>query len=153
MNLAYELTMAIKDEANAGYEYTQMADEADRLGLHMVAKDLRSIADDENKHKEMLPGLLNQVLVIRDMVESSKETPGIYWWVRLGDGANYVKFDSPEQAKTFIEEQTGERLSEAKWINAYSFTLGRFTGDNYISLFEGDEDAQPTERRTWGKFK
>lgn len=81
----------------------------------------------------------------------SSET-GVYWWVRLGDVAEYEKFDTLDEAKEHVEETTGKPFSEAHWINRYGFELGGYGRRNYISFFEGDENAQPTERYLYGKI-
>ena len=75
----------------------------------------------------------------------------VYWWVRLGDVAEYEQFDTFDEAREFVEEATGKSLDEARWINPYGFELGRFRGLNYISFFEGDEAAQPTDRYLYGR--
>jgi len=75
----------------------------------------------------------------------------IYWWVGLGEVAEYEKFDTLEEAQKHVEEATGKPFSEAHWINKYGFTLGSYQGLNYISFFEGDEAAQPTEQHLYGK--
>jgi len=77
----------------------------------------------------------------------------VYWWVRLGDVAEYEKFDTFEEAKEYVEEATGKPFSEAHWINPYGFELDGYYSLNYISFFEGDEAAQPTERYLWGKVE
>ncbi len=76
---------------------------------------------------------------------------GVYWWVRLGDVAEYEQFNSFDEAKEHVEEATGRPFSEAHWINQYGFELGSYYSLNYISFFEGDEAAQPTEQHLYGK--
>ena len=76
---------------------------------------------------------------------------GIYWWVRLGDVAEYEKFDTFNEAREYVEGRTNRSFSEAHWINKYGFTLGSYQGLNYISFFEGDQEAQPTEQHLYGK--
>ena len=82
-------------------------------------------------------------------LKEAKGSP--YWWVRLGDVAEYERFDTLEEAQKHVEEATGKPFSEAHWINKYGFTLGSYQGLNYISFFEGDEEAQPTEQHLYGK--
>jgi len=69
-----------------------------------------------------------------------------YFWVRLGDNAEYERFDTFEEAKDYIEEITGENFEKAKQVNEYGFELGDFTGYNYISLFKGDENGEVIEK-------
>lgn len=66
-----------------------------------------------------------------------------YVWIRIGDTGEYEKFDSPYDA--------GERVGfSLDWIDDFEFVgMGisippGYTGRNYISLFWGDEGAQPT---------
>lgn len=87
----------------------------------------------------------------RGILAKQRGESGTYWWVRLGDVAEYEKFDTRNEAKEYVEEKTGSRLDKAEWINPYGFVLGPFKAGNYISFFEGDEDAQPTEKHLWGK--
>ena len=81
----------------------------------------------------------------------TKASDGPYWWVRLGDVAEYKQFDTFEEAKEHVEEATGKPFSDAHWINPYGFELDGYKGRNYISFFEGDEEAQPTEQHLYGK--
>jgi len=75
-----------------------------------------------------------------------------YWWVRLGDVAEYEKFDTFEEAKERVERVTGKPFEDAVWLNPYAFALGGYFGTAYINFFEGDADAQPTERHLYGKM-
>ena len=88
---------------------------------------------------------------LEDMGTLAKESGGVYWWVRLGDVAEYERFDTFEGAKEHVEEATSKPFSEAHWINQYGFQLGPYQALNYISFFEGDEAAQPTEQHLYAK--
>lgn len=86
-----------------------------------------------------------------ERVVGGSHSEEVYWWVRLGDVAEYEQFDTFEEAKEHVEEATGKPFSEAHWINKYGFELGGYRMLNFISFFEGDEAAQPTERYLYGK--
>lgn len=182
MNIIDQLQAALKDEQEAAELYTRLADEIDNKGFYRRARLLRGVADDEKRHITIIKDAIEEIKVIGGLVGATSRGPaetheermarqekqlkhgeellekgrkilgGPYWWVRLGDVAEYERFDTVEEAKKYVEEHTGKYISEAKWVNAYSFTLGPFVGRNYISFFEGDEAAQPTERHVWGKF-
>jgi len=152
MNMMEQLLTAVKDEDNASLLYIKLAEEVETRGLHRSARLLNSMAVDEKRHKDTLQGIIEEVKTIGGLVGATAPETRVYWWVRLGAVVEYEKFDSAEEAKKYVEERTGKRFSEAKWINPYGFTLGPFVGQNYISFFEGDEAAQPTGRHLGGKF-
>ena len=64
-----------------------------------------------------------------------------YVWVRLGDADNYNPFDDLTDAAEYMA-QFGVRHVERGL--RYGVEANGFTGQNYISLFYGDRDAQPT---------
>lgn len=63
-------------------------------------------------------------------------------WIRMGDLGGYYGFDSPEEAGNHV----GCRLDE--WDDTFRYRISgvmlppKFVGDNYVSLFWGDEDAR-----------
>jgi len=66
-----------------------------------------------------------------------------YVWIRMGDTGEYEKFDSPYDAG----EDVGSRLREVenfKFMGMGIRIYPGYSGRNYISLFWGDEEAQPT---------
>lgn len=182
MNVIDQLQAQVKDEQEAVELYTKLADEVDNKGFYRRAYLLRGVAADEKRHITIVKDALEEIKTIGALVgatsrgaaesheermarqeeqlkrgekllEKGREILGRpYWYVRLGSGVRFEKFDTPEQAKKYVEERTRKRLSKAKWINAYGFELGTYKGPEYISFFEGDENTRPTKRHTWGKF-
>ena len=67
-------------------------------------------------------------------------TKDAYVWLRIGDQGDYEKFDSPEEAAQELGQYTSDR--EIKFTSL-GVCVGPFQGDNYVSLFWGDDDAQP----------
>ncbi len=72
-------------------------------------------------------------------------------WMRLGDNADYEKFDDLFAAG----EQAGyhlvgiNKIPEIGRVNTYGVAIPPyFTGNNYVSLFWGDNDAQPVKAVT-----
>lgn len=66
-------------------------------------------------------------------------------WIRLGDVADYEKFDSPRSAGIDVGERIGIGKPEPLAFHYRAAGVAippAFVGDNYISLFWGDEDAQ-----------
>lgn len=86
-----------------------------------------------------------------ERVVGGSHSEEVYWWVRLGDVAKYEQFDTFDEAKELVERVTGQPFEDAVWLNPYGFALGGYFGGAYISFFEGDEAAQPTERYLYGK--
>lgn len=62
-------------------------------------------------------------------------------WIRLGDGDDYHAFDDLSEAAEHLSE-FGVRFIERR--DVYGVTAEGFRGHNYISLFWGNADAQPT---------
>lgn len=67
------------------------------------------------------------------------KTPFI--WVRLGDADNYNRFDDLADAAEYMA-LVG--VKHVRRCQKYGVTANGFTGLNYISLFFGDDEAQPT---------
>ncbi len=65
-------------------------------------------------------------------------------WVREGDNANYEKKAGPYEAGYDVGILfDGKDAPEITWRSKGVTVDPHFTGYNYISLFWGDEDAQP----------
>jgi len=64
-----------------------------------------------------------------------------YLWVRVGDADDYNHFDDLAEAAEYMA-QFGLVHVWRKF--KYGVDAEGFTGNNYISLFYGDEEAQPT---------
>jgi len=62
-------------------------------------------------------------------------------WVRLGDADNYNQFDDLLEAAEYMA-QFG--VHQVRHKRKYGVEANGLTGNNYISLFYGDEEAQPT---------
>ncbi len=76
-------------------------------------------------------------------------------WMRMGDADGYHDFDSMFSAGSELGgylDAAGNGLTKVPPIGrhgSYGITVApSFVGDNYISLFWGDEDAQPTKKLT-----
>lgn len=67
-------------------------------------------------------------------------------WVRAGDGDDYNAFDGFQEVADYLGEMGA--TSPLEWCNEYGMTSPEFRGHNYISLFWGDDDAQPTRSLT-----
>lgn len=63
-------------------------------------------------------------------------------WVRAGDADNYNDFDGFQQVADYLAEMGA--TAPLGWCNKYGVTSPEYRGNNYISLFWGDDDAQPT---------
>jgi hypothetical protein len=62
-------------------------------------------------------------------------------WVRAGDGDNYNGLDGLHEVADYLAE-TGA-TGPLDWCNKYGVTSPEYQGNNYISLYWGDDDAQP----------
>lgn len=62
-------------------------------------------------------------------------------WLRLGDNAEYEDYDSIEEIKEIFEER--ELTKDFTRRCQYGVQNAEFKGNNYISLYYGDEEAQP----------
>jgi hypothetical protein len=75
-------------------------------------------------------------------------------WMRVGDNADYESFDSMFEAGDDLGAILGfsqelKRVPVVRKINSYGVEIEPFfTGYNYVSLFWGDEDAQPEKSLT-----
>lgn len=66
-----------------------------------------------------------------------------YTWIRLGDVAEYEKFNSPYEAGLKVKDALAPFIPEAFYYRAAGVSVPpNFVGNNYISLFWGDENAQ-----------
>lgn len=61
-------------------------------------------------------------------------------WVRVGNGDDYHDFKTPYEAGNYIGQFTADRKPRH---NDLGVSLDGFEGQNYISLFWGDDDAHP----------
>lgn len=152
MNLIDKLLEALKDEDDASLMYIKLAEEVEKKGHHKAAHLLRNIAVDESKHKDTLKAIIEELKVIGDLVEAAAAGPGIYWWVRLPDRAQYEQFDTLNEAKKYVEQETGLLFAHAKWTGPYTFDLGLWKGPRHITFFEGDEGGNPTGHHLHGEF-
>lgn len=80
-----------------------------------------------------------------------QEQRGEYIWLRLGDRSNYEKFFSIDGAVQDIETLVDLMVKDG-WPRPEKFRWKEYgleipalnlDGQNYISIFWGDEDAQP----------
>lgn len=62
-------------------------------------------------------------------------------WVRLGDGDNYNRFDDLAEAAEYMALFGVQHVCRCR---RYGVEAKGLTGQNYISLFFGDAEAQPT---------
>lgn len=67
--------------------------------------------------------------------------PNTKLWVRAGDADNYNAFDGFQEVADYLAEMGATFPLE--WFNEYGVTSPEYRGQNYISLFWGDDDAQP----------
>jgi hypothetical protein len=63
-------------------------------------------------------------------------------WVRLGDQGEYEDFDTLEDAAEYLSIEFGIKEVD-RWVEK-GFEGGGYTGGNYVSIYWGDDDAQPT---------
>ncbi len=77
-------------------------------------------------------------------------------WMRMGDNAEYEPHDSMFEAGSELGgylDATSElnkmtKVPAVSKVNEYGVSVEPFTGYNYISLFWGDDDAQPVKKLT-----
>ena len=67
-------------------------------------------------------------------------------WVRAGDGDNYNGFDGLHEVADYLAEMGATGPLER--CNKYGVSNPEYRGNNYISLYWGDEDAQPIRSLT-----
>ena len=73
------------------------------------------------------------------------ESKSEYVWIRMGDVAEYEKFDSPHSAGEYVGEAIHYERTEP---HSYFFStagveiMPYFVGRNYVSLYWGNEEAQ-----------
>ena len=72
--------------------------------------------------------------------------PNTKLWVRAGDADNYNDFDGFQEVADYLAEMGATPPLE--WSNQYGVTSPEFRGNNYISLYWGDADAQPIRSLT-----
>lgn len=73
-----------------------------------------------------------------------------YLWIRLGDSGDYQRLDSVyEAAQEFAEHRIFGPLHRSQ----YSIEVSGMEGDNRISCFWGDAEAQPTRDLSSEEFK
>jgi len=65
---------------------------------------------------------------------------GAKLWLRLGDNADYEPYESVADAGEYVGQHTSDRDPA---FRSMGLSLTGFEGENYISLFWGDNDAQP----------
>ncbi len=66
-------------------------------------------------------------------------------WVRLGDADNYSHCDDLADAAEYLDLFGVHHVCRSQ---KYGVEAEGLTGQNYISLFYGDDDAQPTRELT-----
>jgi hypothetical protein len=71
-------------------------------------------------------------------------------WVRLGDTDNYNRFDDLAEAAEYMALFGVKHVYRCR---KYGVEANGLTGLNYISLFFGDAQAQPTADLTSGEIK
>jgi hypothetical protein len=70
-----------------------------------------------------------------------KTTITRFIWVRLGDADNYNRFDDLAEAAEYMSLFGVKHIHRSQ---KYGVEAEGLTGKNYISLFYGDGEAQPT---------
>ena len=66
-----------------------------------------------------------------------------YWWVRVGDQGDYEQFDSLDDVGDYLSQLGIAPPYEQS--TSYGFETDSYYGDNYISLYKGNAEAQPTD--------
>ena len=74
-------------------------------------------------------------------------------WMRMGDNAEYEPhdsmFDAGSELGGYFDSTSGlTKMPAVSKHGYYGVSVDPFTGDNYISLFWGDDDAQPVKKLT-----
>ena len=67
-------------------------------------------------------------------------------WVRAGDSDNYNGFDGLHEVADYLAEM-GTTTPLVR-CNEYGVTSAEFRGNNYVSLFWGDDATQPVRSLT-----
>jgi class 3 adenylate cyclase len=62
------------------------------------------------------------------------------WWIRVGDADDYHEFDDLAEVADVLTEYG---VAQVEALNRYGVACDQFSGQNYISLFWGDSEAQP----------
>jgi len=66
-----------------------------------------------------------------------------YWWVRVGDQGDYEQFDSLDEVGDYLSQLGIAPPYDQS--TSYGFETDSYYGNNYISLYKGNADAQPTD--------
>ena len=72
--------------------------------------------------------------------------PNAKLWVRAGDSDNYNDFDGLQEVADYLAEMGATGPLEL--CNEYGVSSPEYRGNNYISLFWGDDEAQPIRSLT-----
>jgi len=67
-------------------------------------------------------------------------------WLRLGDSAEYQPYDSIEEIKELFRQL--KLRKDFKRSQTYGIENSNYENLNYVSLFYGDKEAQPTKEIT-----
>lgn len=65
----------------------------------------------------------------------------LFVWIRTGDAGEYEAFDSPEDAGAAIADLLPAPFDAARTMRGFAVP-GCFEGENYVSAFWGDRDAE-----------
>jgi hypothetical protein len=63
----------------------------------------------------------------------------VFYWMRVGDGGEYESFDTLEEA---VEELLEWAPGEYRHTRQLGIETEHYRGDNYVSLYRGDAEAQ-----------
>jgi hypothetical protein len=77
--------------------------------------------------------------------------PNMKLWVRAGDGDNYNDFDGLQEVADYLAEMGA--TGPLEWANDLGVSSPEFRGKNYISVYWGDDDAQPIRPLTPDEHK
>ena len=72
--------------------------------------------------------------------------PNLKLWTRAGDGDNYHDFDGLQEVADYLAEMGA--TAPLEWRNDFGVSSPEFRGKNYISVYWGDDDAQPIRSLT-----